>query len=40
MVNLKTIQSAVCAAGYDNDGCKGNDAAYEKLHSCCKYDRK
>jgi copper chaperone CopZ len=38
--NLKTIQSAVCAAGYDNDGCKGNDAAYEKLHSCCKYDRK
>jgi copper chaperone CopZ len=38
--NLKTIQSAVCAAGYDNDGCKGNDAAYEKLHSCCKYNRK
>lgn len=38
--NLKTIQNAICEAGYDNDGCKGNDAAYEKLHSCCKYDRK
>ena len=38
--NLKTIQTAVCNAGYDNDGCKGSDAAYEKLHTCCKYDRK
>lgn len=38
--NLKTIQEAVCNAGYDNDGCKGNDEAYNKLHSCCKYDRK
>jgi copper chaperone CopZ len=38
--NLKTIQNAICEAGYDNDGCKGNDAAYEKLHSCCKYDIK
>jgi copper chaperone CopZ len=38
--NLKTIQNAICEAGYDNDGCKGNDAAYSKLHSCCKYDRK
>lgn len=38
--DLKKIQNAICAAGYDNDGCKGNDAAYEKLHACCKYDRK
>jgi len=38
--NLKAIQSAVCSAGYDNDGCKGDDTAYEKLHACCKYDRK
>ncbi|MCC6251746.1 MAG: cation transporter [Bacteroidia bacterium] len=38
--DLKTIQNAICAAGYDNDGCKGSDAAYNKLHSCCKYDRK
>jgi copper chaperone CopZ len=38
--NLKTIQTAICDAGYDNDGCKGSDAAYEKLHTCCKYDRK
>lgn len=38
--DLKKIQQAICNAGYDNDGCKGNDEAYNKLHSCCKYDRK
>jgi copper chaperone CopZ len=38
--DLKSIQSAICAAGYDNEGCKANDAAYDKLHSCCKYERK
>jgi copper chaperone CopZ len=38
--DLKKIQNAICEAGYDNDGCKGNDEAYSKLHSCCKYDRK
>ena len=38
--SLKVIQESICAAGYDNDGCKGNDAAYEKLHACCKYERK
>jgi copper chaperone CopZ len=38
--SLKAIQAAICTAGYDNDGCKGNDAAYDKLHSCCKYERK
>jgi mercuric ion binding protein len=38
--DLKKIQNAICTAGYDNDGCKANDAAYDKLHSCCKYDRK
>ena len=38
--DLKVIKSAICAAGYDNEGCKGNDDAYDKLHACCKYDRK
>lgn len=38
--DLKKIQQAVCEAGYDNDGCKGSDEAYAKLHACCKYDRK
>lgn len=38
--DLKKIQNAICGAGYDNDGCKGNDEAYNKLHSCCKYERK
>lgn len=38
--DLKTIQSAICAAGYDNEGCKADDTAYDKLHTCCKYERK
>jgi copper chaperone CopZ len=38
--DLKKIQNAICNAGYDNDGCKGSDEAYNKLHSCCKYERK
>ncbi len=38
--DLKAIKSAICAVGYDNEGCKGNDEAYNKLHACCKYERK
>lgn len=34
------IHTIIAAAGYDTDLKKGDDAAYEKLHSCCKYDRK
>ncbi|NUN99453.1 MAG: copper chaperone [Saprospiraceae bacterium] len=33
------IQKAVALAGYDNAGYKADDAAYNKLHGCCKYDR-
>lgn len=39
-IDLKKIQNAICNAGYDNDGCNGSDEAYNKLHSCCKYERK
>lgn len=38
--NLLAIQKNIAAAGYDNDGAKGDDKAYDKLHSCCQYDRK
>jgi periplasmic mercuric ion binding protein len=34
------IQQAVAAAGYDTRDLKANDAAYDKLDECCKYERK
>ena len=34
------VQEVVCKAGYDNDGCRADDAAYNNLHECCKYERK
>ncbi|WP_430896901.1 MULTISPECIES: heavy-metal-associated domain-containing protein [unclassified Paraflavitalea] len=37
--NAEKIQKAVAAAGYDTRDFKANDAAYEKLPSCCHYDR-
>ncbi len=33
------IQQSIADAGYDTRDIKANDSAYEKLHSCCKYDR-
>lgn len=34
------IQQKIADAGYDNEGVKATDAAYNKLHGCCKYERK
>ncbi|WP_336518607.1 hypothetical protein [Pollutibacter soli] len=34
------IQKAVAAAGYDTQDFTAPDDAYNKLHSCCQYDRK
>jgi copper chaperone CopZ len=39
-ISLQTIQQSIADAGYDNVKFKGNDAAYSKLHECCKYERK
>ena len=33
------IQKAIAAAGHDTEKFKGDDNAYNKLPSCCKYDR-
>lgn len=38
--DIPTIQKAVAASGYDNVGATASDESYEKLHSCCKYERK
>src|SRR5215204_1403560 len=37
--NLAKIQKSIADAGYDNVGVKTTTEAYDKLHSCCKYDR-
>ena len=37
--NLAKIQKSIADAGYDNAGVKTTTEAYDKLHSCCKYER-
>ncbi|MCR6719817.1 MAG: cation transporter [Chitinophagaceae bacterium] len=37
--NLSKIQETVAEAGYDTRDVKATDAAYNKLHACCKYER-
>jgi len=37
--NAAKIQNAVAAAGYDTRDVKATKEAYERLHSCCQYDR-
>lgn len=38
--NMTAIQKAVAEAGYDTKDMTASQEAYDKLHSCCKYDRK
>jgi hypothetical protein len=38
--NPLKIQQAIAAVGYDTEKVKADDAAYDNLHGCCKYDRK
>ena len=37
--SILKIQTSIADAGYDNEGVKASDAAYDKLHACCQYDR-
>lgn len=37
--NAAKIQQKIAEAGYDNIGFTATTEAYDKLHSCCKYDR-
>lgn len=39
-VDQKKIQEAVAASGYDTQDMSAPNEAYDKLHGCCKYDRK
>jgi periplasmic mercuric ion binding protein len=38
--NPNKIQQVVAAAGYDTKDFTANNAAYDNLHECCKYERK
>lgn len=38
--NVDKIQKAIAAVGYDNEAYTAPDEVYNKLHFCCKYDRK
>jgi copper chaperone CopZ len=37
--NPMAVHRAIADSGYDTEKIIGNDDAYNKLHSCCKYDR-
>lgn len=37
--NAAKIQKSIAAAGYDTRDFKTTDAAYNKLHGCCQYER-
>jgi periplasmic mercuric ion binding protein len=37
--SVDAIQKAIAKAGYDNAGYKADQATYDNLHGCCKYDR-
>ena len=39
-INLDAIQKRIADVGYDTEKFKGDDAAYDKLHQCCQYERK
>ncbi|WP_264519622.1 heavy-metal-associated domain-containing protein [Flavobacterium sp. N1994] len=38
--SLLDVKKAVAKAGHDTDDVKATDEVYEKLHTCCKYERK
>ena len=38
--SLLDVKTAIAKVGYDTDEVKATDEIYDKLHSCCQYDRK
>jgi len=38
--SLLEVKKAIAKAGYDTDEVKSSEENYEKLPSCCKYERK
>ena len=40
VISIEKIHGKIAGVGYDTDEKRASDAVYEKLHSCCQYDRK
>ena len=38
-ISLEDIHAKIASVGYDTEEEKAPDEVYEKLHSCCKYER-
>ncbi len=38
--NVLEVKKAIANVGHDTEDIKTTNEIYEKLHSCCKYDRK
>lgn len=38
--SLLDVKKAIAKVGHDTDQVKATDEQYEKLHSCCMYERK
>ena len=39
-ISLEKIHKKIAAVGYDTELQRAPDEVYEKLHSCCQYERK
>jgi mercuric ion binding protein len=39
-ISKAEIEKKIAEAGYDTESVKANDLVYEKLHNCCKYERR
>lgn len=40
LISLTQIEKSIADSGYDNDGFKAPQLAYDKLAPCCQYERK
>jgi len=38
--SILDVKKAIASVGHDSDEVKSPDETYEKLHACCKYERK
>lgn len=38
--SVTDVKKAIAEVGHDTDEVKATDEVYQKLHSCCQYDRK
>ncbi len=38
--SVQDVKIAIAKIGHDTEEVKASDAVYDKLHGCCKYDRK